>query len=140
MESIITLDIAATAFGLLKTIWQGGEYQPLLDMLTDDTVYSMPAGNFRGEVKGKEKLAEMYKAIRPYYVGSPLKVENILNITSNESTVVYEFTNSGIFPGDVAYDNKLAFSFTIKDGKVSAYREYVGDISPVFLKVFLGLG
>jgi ketosteroid isomerase-like protein len=139
MNNPTTRQIADQAFECLQNIWQGEGHEPLLGLLAEEATYTMPAGQYRGEVTGKAQLAEMYQALRPYYVQSPLYTERVLRVLADEQTVVYEFTNHAVFPGNVPYHNQITFSFDIKDGKVTAYREYIGDISPVFLQFFLGI-
>jgi len=47
-------------------------------------------------------------------------------VTSNETTVVFEFRNQGLTWGN-PYKNPVAVSFDVRDDKICGYREYLGS-------------
>jgi limonene-1,2-epoxide hydrolase len=121
----VNIDIALQAFVYLAERHQKGNFQPYLDMLTDDYTFYAPADGFRGKNVGKGRAAAFYHTItaaKPNFTFS-----KPLRITSNGFTVVIEFTDEGTLMGQ-PYFNRIASSFDIKEGKICGYREYFGDI------------
>jgi ketosteroid isomerase-like protein len=105
----------------------GDDFAPWLAALADDVRISMPLGPFRGETVGKEGAARIYGAIA---AAEPrLVYEEPLRVTENGNSVVIEFDDHGTISG-MPYRNRIAASFDVRDGKISAYREYFGDIDP----------
>ncbi len=125
------------AFAKLSNGWVTGDYKPFTDMLAEDATYQFPAGSFRGNIKGKENLIQLYEGMNQFMQGNQIIVTKLLNITTNEDTVVYEFEDKVDFSESVKYTNKIIFSFSFnEEGKIYRYAEYIGDISPTFMNVF----
>ena len=124
------ISIALKAFAALAKGHKAGSFQDYLDMLTDDYTFYAPVGEFRGKNVGKERATKFYQAITDaeadFVFSEPLRV------TSNENTVVIEFTDEGTIMGQ-HYFNRIASSFDIINGKIYGYREYFGDIDVVAL-------
>jgi ketosteroid isomerase-like protein len=50
-------------------------------------------------------------------------------VTSNETTVVFEFPSEGLLRGN-PYQNQIAVSFDVRGDKICAYREYMAIVIP----------
>ena len=105
-----------------------GEWQPYLDMLTDDFTLWFPLGKFRGKNVGKDSASAFFK-----YLSEELEVavtiSSIINVCSNENTVVFEFVDEGTSLGK-PYQNRMTASLDVRGDKICGHREYVGDIDP----------
>ncbi len=125
------------AFAKLSNGWVTGDYKPFTDMLDDNAVYQFPAGSFRGDIQGKANLIQLYEGMNQFMQGNQIIITELLNITTNDDTVVYEFEDKVDFSETVKYVNKIVFSFSFnEEGKIYRYAEYIGDVSPTFMNVF----
>lgn len=119
-----TLRVAHQAFEHFQHGLATGEWNNFLDMLTEDFSFWFPAGKYHGLHEGKEKAREFF-----YYVsecfqdGLTLTLEHV---TSNETTVVFEFRDQGLLFGQL-YKNRLAVSFDVRGNQICSYREYFGS-------------
>jgi ketosteroid isomerase-like protein len=50
-------------------------------------------------------------------------------VTSNETTVVFEFRSEGFLRGN-PYQNQIAVSFDVRGDKICSYREYMAIVIP----------
>lgn len=55
-----------------------------------------------------------------------IKLTSLDRVTSNETTVVFEFRDEGLLFGE-PYKNRIAVSFDVRGDKICAYREYFGS-------------
>jgi ketosteroid isomerase-like protein len=55
-----------------------------------------------------------------------MKLTSLDRVTSNETTVVFQFRDEGILFGG-AYKNRVAVSFGVRGNKICSYREYFGS-------------
>lgn len=119
--------VALRAWRALADAHDVGDFKPYLAMLTEDYVFSMPLGAFRGEHHGIAAATECYQQIaasEPKLVfGDPMRV------TRQGDTVVIEFEDAGTIMGK-PYRNCIASSFDVRGDRVCGYREYFGDIDP----------
>jgi ketosteroid isomerase-like protein len=124
-----TLDVAKRAFELFRSGLGSGNWQPWLDVLTDDFSFRFPMGRWRGEHRGKEDAAEFFAYVRQVYPeGLQLEVDRV---TVNEGTVVFEFRDWGMLavPGQPPreYRNRVAVSLDVREDRIAGYREYFGS-------------
>ena len=124
-----TLEVAKRAFELFRSGLSSGNWQPWLDVLTDDFSFRFPMGRWRGEHRGKEDAAEFLAYVRQVYPeGLELEVDRV---TTNDSTVVFEFRDWGVLviPGHPPreYRNRVAVSLDVRGDRIAAYREYFGS-------------
>lgn len=120
-----TLQIAKDAFQDFAAGLADGDWAPFVSRLSDDFTFWFPAGPFQGLNHGQERAMEFFTSVsRVFPVGLTLTVQQI---TSNSTTVVFEVRSHGAMLGH-PYQNQAAIAFDIKDGKVCAYREYLGII------------
>jgi ketosteroid isomerase-like protein len=124
-QSDNTLKVAHQAFEHLQHGLATGEWNQLLDMLTEDFSFWFPVGKFHGLNVGKQKAKEFFEYVSQAY-SSGLTVTSLDHVTSNETTVVFEFRDEGPLMGEL-YKNRIAVSFDVRGDKISGYREYFGS-------------
>jgi len=119
------VDVALRAWAALAMGHRSGDFSDYVAMLSDDYSFSIPVGPFRGNNIGKERAQVFFDAVA---AAKPnLTYREPLRICASEKTVVLEFDDDGDL-GGVPYQNRIAASFDIEDGLISAYREYFGDV------------
>lgn len=121
----LTRNVADRAFERFQTGLASGSWQPLLEMLTEDFTFFFPLGEFAGENHGRERAAAFFGHVAATFPDG-LQV-TLDRVTSNDTTVVYEFRDEGTLRGQ-PYHNRVAVSFDIRGEQVAAYREYFGLI------------
>ncbi|MBW4594292.1 MAG: nuclear transport factor 2 family protein [Brasilonema angustatum HA4187-MV1] len=124
-QSENTLKVAHQAFENLQHGLATGEWNQLLDMLTEDFNFWFPVGKFHGLNVGKQRAKEFFEYVSQAY-SSGLTVTSLDHVTSNETTVVFEFRDEGPFMGEL-YKNRIAVSFDVRGDKICGYREYFGS-------------
>ena len=118
------MEVAQRAFRHFTHGLGTGEWQPFLDMLTDDFWFWFPIGKFHGLNVGKERAKEFFQYVsQAYSEGLSVTLDRV---TSNDTTVVFEFRDSGPMWGE-PYKNRVAVSFDVRGDKICAYREYSGS-------------
>jgi len=120
-----TLAIAKVAFEKFTHGLATGEWEQFLDMLTDDFTFWFPVGKFHGLNEGKDRAREFFQYVSEAY-SEGLLITSLDRITSNETTVVFEFRDEGPMWGE-PYKNRVAISFDVRGDKICAYREYLGS-------------
>ena len=123
-QSENTLTVAHQAFEHFQHGLATGEWNQFLDMLTEDFSFWFPMGKFHGLNQGKEKAREFFQYVSQAYK-SGLTV-TLDRVTSNETTVVFEFRDEGLLFGEL-YKNRVAVSFDVRGDKICSYREYFGS-------------
>lgn len=119
------LEVGHKAFEHLTHGLATGDWNELLNMLTDDFTFWFPVGLFHGLNVGKERIREFFQYVSETFIGG-LTITSVERITSNETTVVFEFRDEGMLRGE-PYKNRVAVSFDIRGDKICAYREYFGS-------------
>lgn len=123
-ESATTLAVARQAFTHFEHGLATGDWQAFFDMLTDDFSFWFPLGQFQGLNVGKERAIAFFHYVSEVYSeGLTLTLDRI---TSNETTVVFEFRDEGLMRGK-PYKNRVAISLDVRDDKICGYREYLGS-------------
>jgi ketosteroid isomerase-like protein len=124
-DSENTLKVARQAFENLTHGMATGEWEALLDMLTEDFTLWFPMGKFHGSNVGKERAREFFEYVFESF--SPgLNLTGLDRVTSNETTAVFEFRDEGLLFGQL-YKNRVAVSFDVRGDKICGYREYFGS-------------
>lgn len=119
-----TLEVPQQAFKHFNHGLATGEWNAFLDILTDDFSFWFPVGQYHGLNVGKEKTREFLEYVSSAF---PEGLKVILDrVTSNETTVVFEFRDEGSLRGE-PYKNRIAVSFDVRKDKICAYREYFGS-------------
>jgi ketosteroid isomerase-like protein len=101
------------------------QWQPFLDMLTDDFTFWFPAGPFRGWNVGKDRAAEFFQAVAQIF-DQGLSV-TVQRTTQNDTTIVFEIQSSGVMLGQ-PYQNQAAIAFDVRGNQICGYREYLGVV------------
>jgi ketosteroid isomerase-like protein len=123
--SAANIAVARAAWAHLAQGHRSGEFAPYLAMLSEDYEFSIPVGPFRGLNRGKVRAEAFFAAVA---AAKPnLTYREPIRVCASADTVVIEFDDDGDF-GGYAYKNRIAASFDIRDGLITAYREYFGDI------------
>jgi ketosteroid isomerase-like protein len=123
-ESANALAVARQAFTHFEQGLATGDWQAFFDMLTDDFSFWFPLGQFHGLNVGKARAIEFFHYVSDVYSeGLTLTLDRV---TSNETTVVFEFRDEGLMRGN-PYKNRVAVSFDVRDDKICGYREYLGS-------------
>jgi ketosteroid isomerase-like protein len=119
-----TMEVAQRAFQQFTHGLATGEWQSFVDILTDDFTFWFPMGKFHGLNIGKERASEFFQYVSEAF-NQGLSV-TLDRVTSNETTVVFEFRDEGLMWGEV-YKNRVAVSFDVRGDKICGYREYFGS-------------
>lgn len=123
-ESANTLAVGRQAFAHFERGLATGDWQAFFDMLTDDFSFWFPLGKFHGLNVGKERAIEFFNYVSEVYEdGITLTLDRV---TSNETTVVFEFRDEGLMRGN-PYKNRVAVSFDVRGNQICGYREYLGS-------------
>jgi ketosteroid isomerase-like protein len=123
-QSANTLTVAQQAFTHFEHGLATGDWQAFLDMLTDDFSFWFPIGQFHGLNVGKDRAIAFLQYVSEVYSdGITLTLDRV---TSNETTVVFEFRDQGLMWGE-PYKNRVAVSFDVRGDKICGYREYLGS-------------
>ncbi|HBB30601.1 MAG TPA: ketosteroid isomerase [Cyanobacteria bacterium UBA8803] len=123
-KSLDTMEVAQQAFGHFTKGLATGEWQPFVDMLTEDFTFWFPVGSYHGLNVGKERAIAFLEYVSETFKGG-LSV-TLDRVTSNETTVVFEFRDEGMMRGE-PYKNRIAVSFDVRGNKICSYREYFGS-------------
>jgi ketosteroid isomerase-like protein len=122
-----TMATAQQAFNHFSPALATGEWEPFLDLLTEDFSFWFPVGAYKGLNVGKERAAAFFKYVSQVMdQGLTLTLERV---TSNETTVVFEFPSEGLLRGN-PYQNQIAVSFDVRGDKICVYREYMAIVIP----------
>ncbi|MCX7595454.1 MAG: nuclear transport factor 2 family protein [Fischerella sp.] len=120
-----TLKVAYQAFEYFIHGLETGEWNLFLDMLTEDFTFWFPMGKFHGLNVGKKRAQEFFRYVTQAFTPG-LKLTSLDRVTSNETTVVFEFRDEGKLFGE-PYKNRVAVSFDVREDKICGYREYFGS-------------
>lgn len=120
-----TLKVAHQAFEYLQHGLATADWNPMLDLLTADFTFWFPVGAYHGLNVGKEQAQAFFQHVSEVF-GQTIKVTSLERVTSNETTVVFEFRDEGLMFGE-PYANRIAVSFDVRGDKICGYREYFGS-------------
>ncbi len=128
MQQTTTLKIAQQAFEHLAQGWSTGNFQPYIDLLSDEVKYWVPVGKQRNTSFGYESKEQMSSRLwRRKEKGDRLTFSPPDHVTSNDITVTFEFESQGTIRNQ-PFKGRNAISFDVKGDKISDVREYFGDI------------
>lgn len=118
------VEIAQRAFQHFTHGLATGEWSLFIDMLTEDFTFWFPVGPYHGLNVGKQRAIAFFQYVsEAFEQGLTVTLERV---TSNETTVVFEFRDEGVLRGE-AYKNRVAVSFDVRGDKICSYREYFGS-------------
>lgn len=116
--------VAQTAFQYFTHGLETGDWQPFLEMLSDDFWFWFPVGPYHGLNIGKKRAMEFFEYVAQTFPEG--LVVSLDRMTSSETTVVFEFCDQGTLRGE-PYKNRVAVSFDVRADKICGYREYFGS-------------
>jgi ketosteroid isomerase-like protein len=123
-----TLKIAQQAFDAFAEGWGSSDFQPFLEMLTDEFTFWYPYGKYRGKFSGREGKAKIIAKCRDHSEAVDcLSFSLPHHITRSDTTVMFEFECEGIIGGE-SYRGRLAIALDVSNDKISGFREYFGDV------------
>lgn len=102
-----------------------GNFQGYLEMLTEDYVFFMPLGEFRGRNMGRDRAAQCYRAITQAKPRLTFLAPSLILVHNN--TVVIEWEDEGTLM-EMPYRNRIVGVFEVRGERVCGYREYLGNI------------
>jgi ketosteroid isomerase-like protein len=120
-----TLKVAHQAFENLQHGLATDDWNPLLDLLTEDFAFWFPVGTYHGLNVGKEKARDFFLYVSEMF-GQTIRLTSLERVTSNETTVVFEFRDEGMMRSE-PYKNRIAVSFDVRGDQICGYREYFGS-------------
>ncbi|HIK03505.1 MAG TPA: nuclear transport factor 2 family protein [Trichormus sp. M33_DOE_039] len=122
------LKTARQAFDYLAQGWATGNFQPFIEMLTEDVVFWLPVGKQRDTDFTYEDKQQLITRLKTRTVtGDRLLFSPPDRITSNATTVTLEFATQGTIRQQ-PFQGRNIISFDITGEKISGIREYFGDI------------
>ena len=122
-----TLKVAHQAFKNLQHGLATGEWNPMLDMLTEDFTFWFPVGPYHGLNVCKERAKAFFQYVSEVFEQT-IRLTSLERVTSNETTVVFEFRDEGMMWKE-PYINRIAVFFDVREDKICGYREYFGSDS-----------
>ena len=128
-DSNNALKIGQRAFDAFKNAIEVGDVNALIELMHDDVSFYVPIPfeEWRGEQRGRERLRELIQFERD---AMELRVKfTQVSIAAANNIAAVEFQVEGTNKGG-AYRNHIAIFFEITGEKVTAFREYAGDIDP----------
>jgi ketosteroid isomerase-like protein len=108
--------------------WGNGDFQPFLELLTDEFTFWYPYGKHRGKFSGYEGKAQMVAKCHDHSaLGDRLKFNSPHHVSSGNANVMFEFECEGVI-SNKPYHGRIAISLDVSGDKISGFREYFGDI------------
>jgi ketosteroid isomerase-like protein len=118
--------VVRTFFALLNA----EDLEGVRALLTEDAAWLPMAKNMpgAGEYRGRDVIVdEFLKPIRGLFAeGSPSN--EIMSMASKGSLVMVETHGTGSLQDGRRYDNRYAWAFEVRDGKVAELREYLDSL------------
>jgi ketosteroid isomerase-like protein len=97
------------------------------ELLTEDAAWIPQARDMpgAGEYRGRDVIVDQFlKPIRGLFAkGSPSN--RILSVASNGALVLVETHGTGHLSDGRSYDNRYAWAFEVREGKIAMIREYL---------------
>jgi ketosteroid isomerase-like protein len=115
------MEVALVAFEAFSQGLASGQWQPFLDLLTEDVAFWFPQEPFQGLHQGKDQaIAFLHWVSQAIPWHSSLTLERL---TGNPTTAIFEVQLAGptIQPGC----DRAMIAFEIRDNKISAFRQYL---------------
>jgi ketosteroid isomerase-like protein len=108
--------------------FNGGDAQVLMDLLTDDVTWTLRGTlPVSGVYEGRDSVMNDFLAkALPWFAGD-LKFE-MTNLVADSDHAVIEWTARGHAANGREYHNFYAMVLEVRDGKVSAVREYTDSL------------
>ncbi|BAY26753.1 hypothetical protein NIES2100_65690 [Calothrix sp. NIES-2100] len=122
------IQTAQQAFDYLGQGWATGNFQPFIDMLALEVMFWLPVGQQRDTSFGYEDKQQLIARLQARKDrGDRLIFSTPDLVTSNDTTVTFEFESQGIIRNQ-PFTGRNVVSFDINGDKIAGVREYFGDI------------
>jgi ketosteroid isomerase-like protein len=110
--------------------WATGQWRPFLELLAPSFVQRVPIGPLRGRDVGLEEARRHFRSLT--LLGARLQLAEPFRVAASEAGATFELEVSGELYG-LPYQNRLALSFDVAEGRITRLREYFGDLDPAIL-------
>jgi ketosteroid isomerase-like protein len=130
MEAEI-LAIAREGLERFRAGWSAGRWKPFIELLSADFTMRVPIGELRGRVATRAEAAHHFQLLR--LAGIRLAIGEPTRTAVGGGTVVYELEVSGSLY-QRPYRNRLVLSLDVAGGRITALREYFGELDPEILR------
>jgi hypothetical protein len=126
---------ATAAFAAFSVGEKTGDYSSFKKFISDGfLLYSHPVQPIRGVFNGamaKDKMDEL--------IAQREKTPNALTFSNVQhfckgSSCVFQFDSEGLIAGNFPYKGYNAIALTVAKGKVIGFREYLGDVEPLWFQ------
>ena len=108
------------------TAFSRGDAQAMLDLLTDDVEWRIAGPTqvtYAGIRRGKDKVADFLKVIAEASEFEHFEAEEF--IAQGDKVVALGHERQRVKPSGLSVENDWAMVFTLRDGKIARYRNYV---------------
>jgi ketosteroid isomerase-like protein len=125
-DTTTTTAIADLAYARFSRGFTDGDWDAFFELVADEVDFAWPTAPGAGRFTGADGRREMEKRFRTF--GGDRRMTDI-NVTARNvsgDTVFYEDDSRGVMAG-VPYHGRHCIIFTVRDGLVVGYREYVGQ-------------
>lgn len=99
-------------------------WTPFINLFHDDAILWFPFGRFRGENKGKEKIAEFFRFVAQTF-GTNLTIDYRHFAYNPQNELFVTLISKGVVRGR-PYENRVSLMMIFKQDKISLYEEYFG--------------
>jgi ketosteroid isomerase-like protein len=126
VHTTTTTAIADLAYAQFCRGFTEGRWDEFFDLVADEVDFAWPTAPGAGRFTGTDGRKEMEKRFRTF--GGDRRMTDI-HITARSvsgDTVFYEDDSHGVMAG-VPYHRRHCIIFTVRDGLVIGYREYVAQ-------------
>lgn len=107
--------------------WATGNWQPFLDLLSDDLIFQYPAGVYKGRHLASEgKPAMVAWANAHKEAGDRIQITPSLSVFQDDWGI-FTANSIGTYNGE-PYDGNEAYFLRVQGHQIVEYREYIGDI------------
>ena len=115
------------AFQSFLNGWGTGNWQPFLDLLSDDLIFQYPAGTYKGRhipPEGKSKMRDWMRFHTER--GDRIRIDPTFKLIGGDWGF-FCADSTGKYNGE-AYQGNEAYLIRVRDNHVIEFREYIGDI------------
>ena len=125
------IEAAHEALRHFRAGWATGAWKPFIEMLAPEFIQRVPIGELRGRDAGRDETVHHFGVLR--LSGVRLQLGEPTRTAAGGGTVFFEVEVHGQMYGR-PYDNRLALSFDVAGGKLTAMREYFGELDLEILR------
>ena len=130
-EAAEALSVAQLALEGFRAGWATGSWSAFLALLAEDYTQRVPLGEVRGRELSKREAVRHYRAMT--LLGVRLQLGEPFRTAASDTGATFELEVSGELYG-LPYRNRLALSFDVAAGRITALREYFGELDKDLLE------